>query len=80
MSESKTEPEYPVFPERFPPGYQNIGGKSFEEVYKTKKVFVKFTIEEMINPTGLFSQWQQYCMKYYKLEHGSSATPINRNP
>ena len=45
----------------WPEGFCNIGGKSFEWTYNNKPLFVKHTLQEMKNPTGLFLKWQEYC-------------------
>ena len=58
----------------------NIGDKSFEWVFENKKEFVNFTIKTMCNATGLFAEWQEYCLKYYKLEHGSPRASCDRTP
>jgi hypothetical protein len=47
--------------ELFPTGFMNIGNMKFSNVYKTKPIFVDFTIEDMINCTGFFLKWQGYC-------------------
>ena len=80
MSESKSEPDYPIYPERFPPNFMNIGGKSFGWVYENKKEFVDFTLNDMRGCTGLFLQWKDYCCKLHKLEHGTPRVTLNRNP
>ena len=57
---------HPLYPPRFPVGFQNIGGKSFAWVYENKKDFVDFTVNEMKGCTGLFAQWRDYCLNHYK--------------
>ena len=39
----------------------NVGLLTFENVYKTKPIFVDFTIDEMRNTSGFFLLWQNYC-------------------
>ena len=69
------------YPERFPTGYMDIGNKSFEWVFENKKEFVDFTLNDMCNPTGLFKQWQDYCRKISKKDHGTSrAKSTNKSP
>ena len=70
MNDSK---KYPTFPERFPEGFMNVGGKTFQWVLENKQEFVDFTINEMNKPTGLFRQWKQYCMKYSKKQNDGSS-------
>ena len=47
----------------WPEGFCNIGGKTFEWTYDNKPLFVKHTLQEMNNATGLFCKWQKYCRK-----------------
>ena len=65
----KDSNNYPTYPERFPEGFMNIGGKTFKWVLENKQEFVNFTLNEMNGPTGLFRQWKQYCMKYSKTQN-----------
>ncbi len=44
-----------VFPDIF-----GLKGKSFLEVFNTKKEFVDFTANEMNDCTGIFQVWQIY--------------------
>ena len=46
----------------WPDGFMDIGSKTFQYVYTHKPVFVDFTLKEMVNPTGLFQRWYQYCL------------------
>ena len=61
----------------FPKGYFNIGGRDFEWVYRNRKEYVDFTVNEMQKPTGLFRKWQEYCKKQIKLKHGHTGRPKN---
>ena len=40
-----------------------LGGKSFLEVFNTKKEWVNFTMTEMDTPSGIFEVWHDYCSK-----------------
>ena len=44
----------------FPPGFFDIGNKTFTWVFENKKEFVEFIIL-VSNPTGLFLSFQKYC-------------------
>jgi hypothetical protein len=46
----------------FPPGFFDIGDKTFTWVYEHKKEFVEFIIL-VSNPTGLFLSFQKYCVQ-----------------
>ena len=45
---------------KFPPFFFDIGGKTFEWVFKHKKEWVSFTIDDMEKTSGLFKVWQDY--------------------
>ena len=45
----------------FPEKFMCIGGKSFEWVFKNRPEFVEFTLTEMLQPTGLFLEWKEFC-------------------
>ena len=47
----------------WPEGFCDIGGKSFDWVYRNRPVFVKHTLEDMKEATGIFEAWQQFCIK-----------------
>ena len=55
---------------RFPPKFCDIGERSFEWVWTNKKEFVDFTLTEMTQTTGLFKDWQNYCI-YKQTEHAT---------
>lgn len=80
MAESKSDPEYPDFAERFPVGFMNIGGKSFKWVLANKKEWVEFVLTKMKNATGVFKDFQDYCQLNYKLGNGTSDISNNRSP
>ena len=40
-----------------------LGGKSFLEVFNTKKEWVDFTMTEMQDAEGIFKVWREYCSK-----------------
>ena len=44
---------------RFPDGFNDAGGKTFEVVYNTMKDFVYFT-RHWEKVTGLFKHWRRY--------------------
>ena len=46
---------------RFPIGFFDIGGMDFESVFRKKKEFVDFTLNEMQKPKGLFKEWKSFC-------------------
>ena len=46
----------------FPAKFFNIGERSFEWVWANKKEFVEFTVNKMSQTTGLFKEWQTYCL------------------
>ena len=48
---------------RWPKGFMNISDCSFRWVFDNKKEFVKFTLEKMDSPTGLFLEWKNYVLK-----------------
>ena len=45
---------------KWPPGFADIGGKTFEWVREHKPDWVDFTINEMNDPSGLFKKWKTY--------------------
>ena len=45
---------------QFPPGFFDIGNKTFTWVFENKKEFVEFIIL-VSDPTGLFLAFQKYC-------------------
>ena len=47
---------------RWPEGFCDIGGRTFEWVFKNKNEFVEFTVGEMKQTTGLFKKWRNYCI------------------
>ena len=44
----------------WPENFLDVGGQSFEWVYKNRAVFVEFTREKMENPSGMFLKWRNY--------------------
>ena len=50
----------------FPENYFDIGGLTFETVYKQKPDYVKFTIDKMKQTTGFYTIWKTYCEDKYK--------------
>ena len=46
---------------KFPDGFCDIGGKTFEWVHENRPEFVEHTLTEMKNATGLFREWQIFC-------------------
>ena len=59
----------------WPEGFMCIGGRSFEWVYANRAEFVKFTVDKMDSPSGLFKQWKNYCLKQNSDESGRYKTP-----
>ena len=55
---------------KFPPGFFDIGGFTFLQVYNTKKVFVDF-IQKVDDTKGLFAAFQNYCIKQERLVDSS---------
>ena len=47
----------------FPEKFSDIGGRTFEQVFKSHKEFVDFTLTEMEQPTKLFKRWQDFCKR-----------------
>ena len=47
----------------WPAGFCNIGGWSFDRVFKEKHDFVNFTVTCMESPTGIFKEWKEFCLK-----------------
>ena len=45
---------------KFEENFPEVGGKSFLWVWEHKKEFVEFTLK-MMETTGFFKSWQQYC-------------------
>ena len=46
----------------WPDGFLDIGGFTFEQTWKQRKEWVKFTIGEMQEATGMFGNWREYCL------------------
>ena len=46
---------------RWPEGFCNIGGWTFQRLFDEKKEFVDFTLKCMENPSGLFAEWKAFC-------------------
>ena len=57
---------------RWPEGFMDIGGKTFEWVYVHRTEWVAFTLEKMDDPTGLFRDWKAYCINR---DHGKKNIP-----
>ena len=78
--EQKTE--YPNFAERFPDNFMDltISNKTFKWVFNNKPEFVDFTLTEMIKPTGVFMQWQDYCLKLNKRNGACSINVKSKQP
>ena len=45
----------------FPENFMCIGNKTFEWVFVNRPAWVEFTLDEMIQPTGLLLKWQRFC-------------------
>ena len=43
-----------------------LKGMSFLKVFQTKKEFVDFTANEMVNCTGIFQTWRNYVLSKLK--------------
>lgn len=52
----------------WPDNFCDIGNLSFKVVFETKKEFVRFTLIEMKQPSGMFLKWKEYCSKREKIE------------
>ena len=48
-----------------------LGGKSFLEVFNTKKEWVDFTMTEMKDAQGIFKVWRDYCSKKLNITNGA---------
>ena len=48
---------------RFPDNFPDIGGQSFQYVFKNKSDWVDFTVKGMQNATGFFAVWKSYCLR-----------------
>ena len=63
-SSNETPRDFGVWPvangTKFPHGFFDIGNKTFEEVYNTRKEFVNF-IKSVEDASGLFESFQTYC-------------------
>ena len=47
---------------KWPPGFADIGGQTFEWVREDKPDWVDFTLNEMKNPSGLFLVWKTFLL------------------
>ena len=47
----------------WPPGFADIGTKTFAWVAKNRPEWVDFTLNEMHEPTGLFLLWKTFLLK-----------------
>ena len=61
---------------RWPEGFMDIGGKSFDWVFQNRKEWVEFTLNEMKKPSGLFLEWKSYCVEKVKEERCQSTSPL----
>ena len=60
---------------RWPEGFCDIGGRTFEWVFKNRNEFVDFTVSEMKQATGLFRKWQNYCVNK-QIEDGEETKKV----
>ena len=47
---------------KWPEGFADIGGKTFDWVREHKHEWVDFTLNEMDSPSGLFLKWKTYLL------------------
>ena len=76
MSPERTIEKYGVL--KFPEGFNDAGGKTFQEVYDTLKDFVYFT-RHWQETTGLFKKWADYVKARDKIEKNDSGSDIERS-
>ena len=48
----------------------DIGGQTFQYVFRTKPIFVDFYVCEITECTGFFKQFQEYCITKIKRDGG----------
>ena len=48
----------------------DIGGQTFQYVFRTKPIFVDFCVCEITECTGFFKQFQEYCIAKIKRDGG----------
>ena len=48
---------------KWPDGFCDIGGKTFQWVWENRKVFVDFCLTDMECATGMFKEFQEFCKK-----------------
>ena len=61
MSRHIRRPLIKTYMSRWPEGFCNIGGWSFQRVFDEKKDFVEFTMTCMEKPSGMFAEWKAFC-------------------
>ena len=62
----------------WPEGFMCIGGRSFAWVFANREEFVKFTVDKMDSPSGLFKQWKDYCLEQTSNESGCKSSKSSK--
>ena len=57
---------------RWPKGFSNIGGLTFQQTWDTRKEWVDFTLTEMKEPSGMFKEWKDFCLEKKKQNAGDT--------
>ena len=59
-------------PTRWPEGFCNIGGMTFQQTWDARKEWVEFTLTEMKEPSGMFKEWKDFCIEKKKQNAGDT--------
>ena len=51
---------------RWPKGFQDIGGLTFQQTWDQRPEWVDFTLTEMKDPSGMFKEWKSFCVEKKK--------------
>ena len=57
---------------RWPEGFSNIGGMTFQQTFEQRPEWVDFTLTEMKNPSGMFADWKDFCVQKKKQDARNS--------
>ena len=62
---------------RWPEGFSNIGGMTFQETFEHRPEWVEFTLSEMKAPSGMFREWKSFCEKKKRQQDDRTAKEDN---
>ena len=56
--------------DRWPDGFGQVGGLTFEEAFEKEKKLVQITLSGMSQATGIFKSWFDFCKQKEKESDG----------